>query len=146
MCGSCVENVSTTCGQHAGINQQWGLSNELFVLGDSLVLTVLGQVSFMPVLVLAARLCPEVKHHLDTIHICLHSLQWFCHLTVLLSVQYASCFGLHHRYTMLSAHFLCAGCIRSSRKQRRRDSKFDAVAALIISLLYRELRPRCLLR
>lgn len=42
-----------------GINQQWGLSNELFVLGDSLVLTVLGQVSFMPVLVLAARLCPE---------------------------------------------------------------------------------------
>ena len=47
------------CGD-AGINQQWGLSNELFVLGDSLVLTVLGQVSFMPVLVLAARLCPEV--------------------------------------------------------------------------------------
>ena len=45
----------------AGINQQWGLSNELFVLGDSLVLTVLGQVSFMPVLVLAARLCPEVR-------------------------------------------------------------------------------------
>ena len=48
------------CGV-AGINQQWGLSNELFVLGDSLVLTVLGQVSFMPVLVLAARLCPEVS-------------------------------------------------------------------------------------
>ena len=45
-----------------GVNQQWGLSNELFVLGDSLILTVLGQVSFMPVLVLAARLCPEVSH------------------------------------------------------------------------------------
>ena len=30
------------------------------MLGDSAVLTVLGQVSFMPVLVLAARLCPEV--------------------------------------------------------------------------------------
>ena len=44
----------------AGLNQQWGLSNEIFVLGDSLILTVLGQVSFMPVLVLAARLCPEV--------------------------------------------------------------------------------------
>lgn len=44
----------------AGLNKQWGLSNELFVLGDSLVLTVLGQVSFMPILVLAARLCPEV--------------------------------------------------------------------------------------
>lgn len=44
-----------------GLNQQLGLSNELFVLGDSLVLTVLGQVSFMPILVLAARLCPEVS-------------------------------------------------------------------------------------
>ena len=31
------------------------------MLGDSAVLTVLGQVSFMPVLVLAARLCPEVR-------------------------------------------------------------------------------------
>lgn len=47
------------CGW-AGYNKQLGLSNELFVLGDSLVLTVLGQVSFMPVLVLAARICPEV--------------------------------------------------------------------------------------
>lgn len=45
----------------AGLNKQLGLSNELFVLGDSLVLTVLGQVSFMPILVLAARLCPEVR-------------------------------------------------------------------------------------
>eukprot|EP00884_Botryococcus_braunii_P002175 jgi/Botrbrau1/11959/Bobra.341_1s0024.1 len=42
-----------------GYNKQLGLSNELFVLGDSLVLTVLGQVSFMPILVLAARICPE---------------------------------------------------------------------------------------
>jgi len=42
-----------------GLNQRLGLSNELFVLGDSMVLTVLGQVSFMPILVLAARLCPE---------------------------------------------------------------------------------------
>lgn len=46
----------------AGANKHLGLSNELFVLGDSLVLTVLGQVSFMPILVLAARLCPEVSH------------------------------------------------------------------------------------
>ena len=38
------------------------MSNELFVLGDSVVLTVLGQVAFMPVLVLAAKLCPEVSH------------------------------------------------------------------------------------
>lgn len=44
-----------------GTNRALGLSNELFVLGDSVVLTVLGQVAFMPVLVLAARLCPEVR-------------------------------------------------------------------------------------
>lgn len=43
----------------AGLNRQLGLSNELFALGDSALLTVLGQVSFMPVLVLAARICPE---------------------------------------------------------------------------------------
>lgn len=42
-----------------GFNRQLGLSDELFALGDSAILTVLGQVSFMPVLVLAARLCPE---------------------------------------------------------------------------------------
>mmetsp|Transcript_6600 Transcript_6600/g.22736 ORF Transcript_6600/g.22736 Transcript_6600/m.22736 type:complete len:588 (-) Transcript_6600:3150-4913(-) len=42
-----------------GYNQQLGISNEWFVLGDSVVLTVLGQVSFMPVLVLAAKICPE---------------------------------------------------------------------------------------
>lgn len=35
------------------------LSDELFVLGDSVILAVLGQLSFMPVLVLAARVCPE---------------------------------------------------------------------------------------
>ena len=44
------------------------MSNELFVLGDSVVLTVLGQVAFMPVLVLAAKLCPEVSQlHQDSI-------------------------------------------------------------------------------
>ncbi|CAK9860280.1 unnamed protein product [Sphagnum jensenii] len=41
-----------------GINQSLGISNEWFSIGDSLVLTVLGQVSFMPILVLAAELCP----------------------------------------------------------------------------------------
>ena len=46
----------------AGTSRALGLSNELFVLGDSVVLTVLGQVAFMPVLVLAAKLCPEVSH------------------------------------------------------------------------------------
>jgi Na+/melibiose symporter-like transporter len=42
-----------------GLNRELGISNEFFVLGDSVVLTVLAQVSFMPILVLAARLCPE---------------------------------------------------------------------------------------
>ncbi|KAL3505937.1 hypothetical protein ACH5RR_031319 [Cinchona calisaya] len=42
-----------------GLNRQFGISDEWFSIGDSLILTVLGQVSFMPVLVLAARICPE---------------------------------------------------------------------------------------
>jgi len=42
-----------------GVNRTLGISDELFALSDSALLTVLGQVSFMPVLVLAARLCPE---------------------------------------------------------------------------------------
>ncbi|CAA7394810.1 unnamed protein product [Spirodela intermedia] len=41
-----------------GLNRQLGVSDEWFSIGDSLILTVLGQASFMPVLVLAARLCP----------------------------------------------------------------------------------------
>lgn len=44
----------------AGTSRALGISNELFVLGDSVVLTALSQVAFMPVLVLAAQLCPEV--------------------------------------------------------------------------------------
>jgi hypothetical protein len=51
----------TRARRGAGTNRALGLSNELFVLGDSVVLTVLSQVAFMPVLVLAARLCPEVR-------------------------------------------------------------------------------------
>ncbi|ONI26301.1 hypothetical protein PRUPE_1G015900 [Prunus persica] len=42
-----------------GLNRKFGISDEWFALGDSLVITVLSQASFMPVLVLAARLCPE---------------------------------------------------------------------------------------
>ncbi|KAK9086884.1 hypothetical protein Syun_029278 [Stephania yunnanensis] len=41
-----------------GLNRQLGISDEWFAVGDSLIITVLGQASFMPVLVLAARLCP----------------------------------------------------------------------------------------
>ncbi|KAJ6312959.1 hypothetical protein OIU77_014477 [Salix suchowensis] len=42
-----------------GLNRKFGISDEWFAVGDSLILTVLGQASFMPVLVLAAKLCPE---------------------------------------------------------------------------------------
>ncbi|KAL9260429.1 Folate-biopterin transporter 1, chloroplastic-like protein [Drosera capensis] len=42
-----------------GLNRQFGISDEWFAIGDSLILTVLAQASFMPVLVLAARLCPQ---------------------------------------------------------------------------------------
>jgi hypothetical protein len=37
----------------------FGISDQFFSLGDTVVLTVLGEVSFLPVLVLAAKLCPE---------------------------------------------------------------------------------------
>lgn len=39
-------------------NRALGIDDHWFSLGDSLILTVMGQISFMPVLVLAARLCP----------------------------------------------------------------------------------------
>ncbi|KAL8153687.1 hypothetical protein V2J09_011447 [Rumex salicifolius] len=42
-----------------GLNRELGISDEWFAIGDSLILTVLSQASFMPVLVLAAKLCPE---------------------------------------------------------------------------------------
>uniref|UniRef100_A0A0E0P2G9 Major facilitator superfamily (MFS) profile domain-containing protein n=1 Tax=Oryza rufipogon TaxID=4529 RepID=A0A0E0P2G9_ORYRU len=41
-----------------GLNRVLGISDEWFSIGDSLIITVLGQASFMPVLVLAAKLCP----------------------------------------------------------------------------------------
>lgn len=40
------------------INRDLGISDKWFSLGDNLILTVMGQIAFMPVLVLAARLCP----------------------------------------------------------------------------------------
>jgi folate/biopterin transporter len=39
-------------------NRQLGIDDRWFSLGDSLILTVMGQIAYMPVLVLAARLCP----------------------------------------------------------------------------------------
>ncbi|NEP62628.1 MAG: folate/biopterin family MFS transporter [Symploca sp. SIO2G7] len=42
----------THANRNLGIDDQW------FSLGDSAILTVMGQIAFMPVLVLSARLCP----------------------------------------------------------------------------------------
>jgi folate/biopterin transporter len=39
-------------------NRSLGIDDKWFSLGDSLILTVMGQIAFMPVLVLAAQLCP----------------------------------------------------------------------------------------
>ncbi len=39
-------------------NRSLGIDDHWFSLGDSVILTVMGQITFMPVLVLAARLCP----------------------------------------------------------------------------------------
>ena len=40
-------------------NREIGIDDHWFSLGDSLVLTVMGEIAFMPVLVLSARLCPS---------------------------------------------------------------------------------------
>jgi len=40
------------------VNRDWGLDDRLFTLGDDIVQSALGQVSFLPLLVLAAKVCP----------------------------------------------------------------------------------------
>ncbi|XHU96582.1 MAG: folate/biopterin family MFS transporter [cyanobacterium endosymbiont of Rhopalodia gibba] len=40
-------------------NRVIGISDRWFSLGDSLILTVMGEITFMPILVLSARLCPK---------------------------------------------------------------------------------------
>ncbi|MDJ0533236.1 MAG: folate/biopterin family MFS transporter [Xenococcaceae cyanobacterium MO_207.B15] len=40
-------------------NRAIGISDRIFSLGDSLILTVMAQITWMPVLVLSARLCPK---------------------------------------------------------------------------------------
>lgn len=40
-------------------NRTLGIDDHWFSLGDSLILTVMGQITFMPILILSARLCPE---------------------------------------------------------------------------------------
>ena len=41
------------------INEQYGIPSELFCLGESAVLSIIGWITTMPILVLASRLCPE---------------------------------------------------------------------------------------
>ena len=41
-----------------GLNRAWGVSDAAFALADGALITVLGQVAFMPTLVLAAAICP----------------------------------------------------------------------------------------
>ncbi len=54
---SCVLGMTTLIlVTHA--NRALGIDDYWFSLGDSLILTVMGQIAFMPVLVLSARLCP----------------------------------------------------------------------------------------
>lgn len=40
------------------VNRSFGINDQWFSLGDSAILTVMGQIAFMPILVLSARLCP----------------------------------------------------------------------------------------
>jgi folate/biopterin transporter len=39
-------------------NRAIGIGDEWFSLGDNLILTIMGEIAFMPVLVLSARICP----------------------------------------------------------------------------------------
>lgn len=40
-------------------NRALGIDDHWFSLGDTLILTVMGEITFMPILVLAARICPQ---------------------------------------------------------------------------------------
>lgn len=53
--------ASTSSRACTGLNRTLGLSDKLFVLVDSVLLTGLGRIMMMPSLVLAARVCPEVR-------------------------------------------------------------------------------------
>ena len=40
------------------VNQAWGIPDQALIYGDDVVLAMLGEIAFLPCLVLAARLCP----------------------------------------------------------------------------------------
>ncbi len=51
------------------INRDMGIPDSFFCLGESAILSVLGWINTMPILVLAARLCPEVLACSDPRHL-----------------------------------------------------------------------------
>ena len=51
---------SRWCVCPSGANRALGIDDKAFVLVDSVLITALGRIALMPVLVLAARICPEV--------------------------------------------------------------------------------------
>lgn len=59
-------------------NRSLGIDDHWFSLGDSLILTVMGQIAFMPVLVLSARLCPAgVEATLFALLMSIHNIAGF---------------------------------------------------------------------
>lgn len=57
------------------VNRSMGIPDSALIYGDDVVLAVLGQISFMPTLVLAARLCPPVSRRCYLPLSCLPSMQ-----------------------------------------------------------------------
>ena len=55
-----LPSLSRGCS-HAGLNRRLGLDDKLFVLVDSVLVEALVRIAMMPVLLLAARICPEVR-------------------------------------------------------------------------------------
>ncbi|GAX83178.1 hypothetical protein CEUSTIGMA_g10604.t1 [Chlamydomonas eustigma] len=49
---------STTLMLVSGLNRAIGISDQAFALGNEIILTLIGEVSFMPILVLSAQICP----------------------------------------------------------------------------------------
>ena len=42
-----------------GVSKQLGISDKVFAIGDEVILSALGEIAFLPSLVLAAKICPE---------------------------------------------------------------------------------------
>ena len=48
----------------SGVSRQIGLGDKLFVVGDEVILSVLGEIAFLPSLVLAAKVCIYIYIHI----------------------------------------------------------------------------------